>query len=92
MLAEKEVSAAEFNEWSESYVAATFSANNKEELINQEAEKIERDLNLVGCTAIEDKLQEEVGETIAAIKEAGINIWVLTGDKVETAINIGYSC
>ncbi len=49
-------------------------------------------MTLIGSTAIEDKLQDEVGETIAAIKEANINIWVLTGDKLETAINIGYSC
>ena len=37
-------------------------------------------------------LQDEVGETIEILKEAGIKIWVLTGDKVETAINVGYSC
>lgn len=46
----------------------------------------------MGSTAIEDKLQEEVGDTIAFMKEAGIKVWVLTGDKIETAINIGYSC
>lgn len=46
---------------------------------------------LVGSTAIEDKLQEDVAETIVAIKQAGIKVWVLTGDKVETAINIGNS-
>ena len=46
---------------------------------------------LIGSTAIEDKLQEEVAETIVSLKEAGIKVWVLTGDKVETAINIGYS-
>lgn len=47
---------------------------------------------LVGATAIEDKLQDQVGETIAALKRAGIKVWVLTGDKIETAINIGFSC
>lgn len=47
---------------------------------------------LVGSTAIEDKLQENVKDTIEAFKETGIKFWVLTGDKVETAINIGYSC
>lgn len=47
---------------------------------------------LAGCSAIEDKLQDEVGATIRDIKKAGINIWVLTGDKVETAMNIGQSC
>ena len=46
---------------------------------------------LVGSTAIEDKLQEDVAETIIAMKETGIKVWVLTGDKVETAVNIGYS-
>ena len=47
---------------------------------------------LVGSTAIEDRLQEDVKETIEAFKETGIKVWVLTGDKVETAINIGFSC
>jgi len=55
-------------------------------------EQIEQNLVLVGATAIEDKLQDKVGETIDALKEAGIKVWVLTGDKVETAINIGFSC
>ena len=49
-------------------------------------------MTLVGSTAIEDKLQEDVKETIEAFREAGIKVWVLTGDKVGTAINIGYSC
>lgn len=47
---------------------------------------------LVGSTAIEDKLQEEAGEVIKFIKDAGIGLWVLTGDKIETAMNIGFSC
>lgn len=47
---------------------------------------------LIGATAIEDKLQDEVGETIDFCKKAGIKVWVLTGDKIETAINIGFSC
>ena len=49
-------------------------------------------MQLVGSTAIEDRLQEDVKATIEAFKETGIKVWVLTGDKVETAINIGYSC
>ena len=55
-------------------------------------ELIEVELDIVGATAIEDKLQDEVGSTISSLKKAGIKVWVLTGDKVETAINIGYSC
>lgn len=53
---------------------------------------VESDMVLVGSTAIEDRLQEDVKETIEGFKETGIKVWVLTGDKVETAINIGYSC
>jgi P-type E1-E2 ATPase len=52
---------------------------------------VEHSLKLLGSTAIEDRLQEGVPETIVALKQAGIKVWVLTGDKVETAINIGYS-
>ena len=54
--------------------------------------EIENNFNLLGATAIEDELQEEVGDTIKSIKEAGIKFWMLTGDKLETAINIGFSC
>jgi phospholipid-transporting ATPase len=56
------------------------------------AELIEKDLVLVGCTAIEDKLQEGVPACIQTLSAAGIKIWVLTGDKMETAINIAYAC
>ncbi len=54
-------------------------------------DQIEIDMKLVAATAIEDKLQDEVGLTIKTIKDAGIKVWVLTGDKIETAINIGTS-
>jgi len=47
---------------------------------------------LIGSTAIEDKLQEDVGQTISDIRKAGIRVWVLTGDKIETAMNIGHAC
>lgn len=45
-----------------------------------------------GATGIEDRLQEGVPDTVAALREAGIQLWVLTGDKQETAVNIAYSC
>lgn len=45
-----------------------------------------------GATGIEDRLQENVPDTILALREAGIQVWVLTGDKPETAVNIGYAC
>ena len=55
-------------------------------------EEIEKKLFLLGATGIEDKLQEGVPETIDDLMKAGIRIWMLTGDKKETAINIGFSC
>ena len=61
-------------------------------LIEHAEEDIEREFTLIGCTAIEDKLQDGVPETIASIAKAGVNIWVLTGDKEETAINIAVAC
>lgn len=61
-------------------------------MIDKCAEEIEVDFLLAGCSAIEDKLQDEVGPTIRDFRKAGIKVWVLTGDKVETAVNIGYSC
>ena len=55
-------------------------------------ELLEREFDILGATAIEDKLQEDVDVTIEALQKAGIKVWVLTGDKTETAINIGFSC
>jgi len=53
---------------------------------------MEKDLHLVGSTAIEDLLQENVKDTIVGLKSAGIRLWVLTGDKVGTALNVGTTC
>ena len=55
-------------------------------------DKLEKDLYLLGATAVEDKLQPEVPETIADLLKAGIKVWMLTGDKLETAENIARSC
>ena len=63
----------------------------REDKVELVCEQIEKGLELVGSTAIEDKLQDGVGETVRYMRDAGIKVWVLTGDKVETAINIGYS-
>lgn len=58
----------------------------REEKIEAVSDEIERQLRLLGATAIEDRLQDGVPETIADLKTAGIKIWVATGDKMETAI------
>ena len=56
------------------------------------ASKIEKDLILIGASAIEDKLQDNVSETIQKFTESGIKVWMITGDKLETAENIALSC
>ena len=63
----------------------------RDELLCAAAELIECDLTIVGASAIEDKLQDGVPQTILDLGNAGVKVWVLTGDKMETAINIGYS-
>ena len=54
--------------------------------------QIEEGLTLIGCTAVEDNLQDKVPDTIKDLQTAGINIWVLTGDNLPTAKNITISC
>ena len=65
--------------------------NDRETKMQEVNEKIETDLELVGSTAIEDRLQDKVADTIRFMKRVGIKVWVLTGDKMETAISIGMS-
>ena len=77
----------DYNEWNERYHQATVSlGDSREDLIEEVSSSIEKDLRLLGASAIEDKLQDGVPETIADLKRAGIKIWVATGDKLETAI------
>lgn len=85
-LAYKAVPEAQYEAWAKRYHEATVSLEDREEKIEAVSDEIEHDLSLLGATAIEDRLQDGVPETIADLKEAGIKIWVLTGDKLETAI------
>lgn len=64
----------------------------KDDLLDQAYSEIEQNVVLLGATAVEDRLQDEVPQTIAQLQQAGIKIWMLTGDKLETAENIGESC
>ncbi|KAJ5072976.1 putative phospholipid-transporting atpase [Anaeramoeba ignava] len=82
----------EYEKWNEGFHKANISIEKRKEKLEQSAEEIERNLLLVGASAIEDKLQEGVPEAIELLARAGIKIWVLTGDKQETAINIGFAC
>eukprot|EP00636_Phaeomonas_parva_P016743 CAMPEP_0118850950 /NCGR_PEP_ID=MMETSP1163-20130328/572_1 /TAXON_ID=124430 /ORGANISM="Phaeomonas parva, Strain CCMP2877" /LENGTH=1437 /DNA_ID=CAMNT_0006783195 /DNA_START=226 /DNA_END=4539 /DNA_ORIENTATION=+ len=81
----------EYAAWAERYSAATKAMDGRNEALRAAALEIERDVLVAGATAIEDRLQDEVPETIASLAPAGVKLWVLTGDKRETAENIGYS-
>ena len=91
LLTKRELSEHTYQEWNTQYQKASMSVHGREELVAEVNAKIEKDLVLIGSSAIEDKLQEGVGETIRSLKAAGIKLWVLTGDKIETAVNIGYA-
>ena len=92
-LAMREIPEEELQQWLQIFDKAntTVSGSRGEEL-DKAAEIIEHDFILLGATAIEDKLQDGVPDTIHTLQEAGIKIWILTGDRQETAINIGMSC
>ncbi|XP_060089475.1 phospholipid-transporting ATPase IK [Heteronotia binoei] len=90
-LATKEVEEEEYAQWSQKHRSATVLLQNRAQELDKVYEEIERDLQLLGATAIEDKLQEGVPETIHLLKRGGMKVWVLTGDKQETAVNIGFA-
>uniref|UniRef100_A0A8D1VWI5 Phospholipid-transporting ATPase n=1 Tax=Sus scrofa TaxID=9823 RepID=A0A8D1VWI5_PIG len=87
-----EISESDFQEWRAVYQRASTSVQNRLLKLEESYELIEKNLQLLGATAIEDKLQDQVPETIETLMKADIKIWILTGDKQETAINIGHSC
>lgn len=91
VFAMKELDEEEFDVWFESYQEARNSLEGREEKVSSVSAKIEQNLVYIATTAVEDKLQDKVPETIRFLREAGVKLWVLTGDKRETAENIGYS-
>lgn len=91
-LAYRHLNAGMYESWNEKFIQAKSALRDRDKKLDEVAELIERDLVLLGCTAVEDKLQEGVPACIETLGKAGIKIWVLTGDKMETAINIAYAC
>eukprot|EP01012_Entosiphon_sulcatum_P035313 TRINITY_DN4481_c0_g1_i1.p1 TRINITY_DN4481_c0_g1~~TRINITY_DN4481_c0_g1_i1.p1 ORF type:complete len:2551 (-),score=385.14 TRINITY_DN4481_c0_g1_i1:287-7939(-) len=82
-----------FEEWREQLAEVSAEAgDSREDRILALWEKVEANMSLVGVTGIRDKLQVGVPETIEALREAGIRIWMLTGDQTETAVNVAVSC
>lgn len=91
-IAKRELDEEEYQIWNKEHDIAAAAVDNRDEKLERVSDAIERNLTLLGGTAIEDRLQDGVPDAIQLLADAGIKLWVLTGDKVETAINIGFSC
>ncbi|XP_060272474.1 phospholipid-transporting ATPase IK isoform X25 [Ovis aries] len=91
-LACKKVDEEVYEEWRQRHQEASILLQNRAQALHQVYEEMEQSLELLGATAIEDKLQDGVLETIKCLKQGNIKVWVLTGDKQETAVNIGFAC
>uniref|UniRef100_A0A8C5NP94 Phospholipid-transporting ATPase n=1 Tax=Junco hyemalis TaxID=40217 RepID=A0A8C5NP94_JUNHY len=91
-IAYADLSETSYREWLNVYNESSTVLKDRTQKLEECYEIIEKDLLLLGATAIEDRLQAGVPETIATLIKAEIKIWILTGDKQETALNIGYSC
>lgn len=87
----RQLSASEFEQWHSSFEEASTAVIGRAALLRKVASAVENNLCILGASAIEDKLQQGVPEAIESLRIAGIKVWVLTGDKQETAISIGYS-
>uniref|UniRef100_A0A8D0D6W2 Phospholipid-transporting ATPase n=1 Tax=Sander lucioperca TaxID=283035 RepID=A0A8D0D6W2_SANLU len=91
-IAKKILSKEQYACWLQHHLQAETAIQGREELLFDSALRLETNLQLLGATGIEDRLQDGVPETIASLRMAGLQIWVLTGDKQETAVNIAYAC
>lgn len=92
VLASKVIPENEYVEWDKRYQDASCLIEGRDDAINSLGLEVEQDLELIGVTAIEDKLQDGVPAAIETLLDAGIRVWMITGDKQETAVNIAVSC
>lgn len=90
-MARRTLTSTEYETWRQRHAEAELANDNRDRRIRESFASLESHLTLVGATGIEDKLQQGVPEAMAALVDAGIVVWVLTGDKPETAVNIAYS-
>ncbi|KRT84629.1 hydrolase [Oryctes borbonicus] len=91
VMAKRILSVQEYSDWLRKHEEAELAHDNVERRLRDSYCNLESNLTVIGASAIEDRLQEGVPETLNSLISAGIVIWVLTGDKPETAINIAYS-
>ncbi|KVH91593.1 hypothetical protein Ccrd_006382 [Cynara cardunculus var. scolymus] len=91
-LAWRELNEIEYQDWSLMFKEANSTLVDREWRVAEVCQRLEHDLEILGVAAIEDRLQDGVPETIETLRKAGINFWMLTGDKQNTAIQIALSC
>ena len=87
----RDLNSSEFDQWKLAFENASTTLIGRAALLRKIACHIENNLTVLGASGIEDKLQQGVPEAIESLRMAGIKVWLLTGDKQETAISIGYS-
>lgn len=91
VISQKLLTESQYEAFDQRFKRARASLNDRETLINQAIESIEEDMDYLGVTGVEDKLQDDVMKTIQTLRSAGIQVWMLTGDKIETAKCIAIS-
>nr|XP_032832787.1 probable phospholipid-transporting ATPase VD [Petromyzon marinus] len=91
-IAKRALSEEAYAEWRSGHMEAEAAIESRELLLQQSALRIETELELLGATGVEDRLQEGVPDTVSALRAAGLHVWVLTGDKRETAVNVATAC
>ena len=91
-IAYRELGELEYESWNKDFLEIVSNQNKKPKLLEDLYDRLERNLYLIGSSGIEDKLQDDVDKTLESLIKAGINIWMLTGDKMDTAISIAFSC
>eukprot|EP01138_Halocafeteria_seosinensis_P003273 gb/GECG01003348.1/.p1 GENE.gb/GECG01003348.1/~~gb/GECG01003348.1/.p1 ORF type:complete len:1398 (+),score=180.54 gb/GECG01003348.1/:1-4194(+) len=92
VMAYRTLSLSEYREWKKDFDAANSLLTGRDEAKEKCYNRLEKELNILGATAIEDKLQGAVPETIAQLRRAGIKMWMCTGDKYSTAKTIARTC
>uniref|UniRef100_A0A8C3V0G5 Phospholipid-transporting ATPase n=1 Tax=Catharus ustulatus TaxID=91951 RepID=A0A8C3V0G5_CATUS len=88
----KELTEKEYDRIDRQLNEAKMALQDREEKMAKVFDDTEADMHLIGATAVEDRLQEQLAETIEALHAAGMKVWVLTGDKMETAKSTCYAC
>ncbi|KAM4695931.1 phospholipid-transporting ATPase IG [Rhinophrynus dorsalis] len=91
-VAYKELNQEDYDNINKQLDEAKIALQDREEKLARVFDDIEADMHLLGATAVEDRLQEQAAETIEALHAAGMKVWVLTGDKMETAKSTCYAC